>query len=61
MQSIIDWLAGKKTYITAVLIAVYNIGLAFAWWTPDDQYVMLVNTVLVTFGIGFLRAGIAKK
>ena len=61
MQKIIDWLSGKKTYITAVLIAVYNIAIAFTWWTPEDQYVLLINTILATFGIGFLRAGIAKQ
>lgn len=61
MQGIIDYLSGKKTYIVAILLAVYNVGIAFAWWTPDNTYITLVNTILATFGLGFLRAGIAKN
>ena len=61
MEKILVWLDGKKTYIVAILAAVYNIGLAFQWWTADNQYVTLVNTVLATFGLAFLRAGVSKS
>ena len=60
MSSILEFLKGKKTYITAVLFGVYNVGIELAWWTPDDSIVVLVNGLLASFGFGFLRAGIKK-
>ena len=52
-----EWLQGKKTYITAILIAVYNVGIAVGWWTPDNQIIIAVNGLLAALGFGFLRAG----
>ena len=61
MKGLVEWLEGKKTYIVAILGALYNVGIAFAWWTPDDQYVILINSVLAALGVGFLRAGVTKS
>ncbi len=52
------WLQGKKTYIMAVIIGVYNLGLLFGWWTADNQAVLTINTILGALGLGSLRAGV---
>ena len=56
----LKWLEGKKTYITAILLVVYNVGIALGWWTMDNEIIIAINTVLAGFGLGFLRAGVAK-
>jgi len=60
MQGIIDWLQGKKTYIIAVLAAVFNVGIAFGWWTLDSQVWELINIILGFLGLGTLRSGMSK-
>ncbi len=57
-----DWLKGKKTYIVAALMSMVSI---VNMVTGDMTLVQFVgsehlNTLLEAFGIGFLRAGIAK-
>lgn len=54
------WLQGKRTYITAILFGVFNVGVLLGWWTADSEIITLVNTVLGAFGLGFLRAGMKK-
>ena len=57
----LKFLNGKKTYITAVLFGVYNIGLALGWWTADSTIITAINTVLAAFGLAFLRHGVSKS
>jgi hypothetical protein len=61
MSKILEFLQGKKTYITATLFAVFNFGVAIGWWAPDNQIILLVNSLLAALGFGFLRAGVNKS
>lgn len=61
MQAILDFLNGKKTYIVAILLAVFDVGVAFGWWTFDSAVIQAVNALLAAFGLGFLRAGVTKS
>ena len=61
MQSILNFLNGKKTYITAILFAVFNLGVTLGWWTVDDVTIKAVDTLLAALGFGFLRAGVKKS
>lgn len=61
MQSILNWLTGKKTYIVAILAAIFNVGVTLGWWAADNQIVILINTILGSFGLAFLRAGVTKS
>ena len=60
-MKILEFLQGKKTFITAVIFAVFNFGIVMGFWTPDNQIWILVNTLLASFGFGFLRAGISNE
>ena len=60
MAAILAFLNGKKTYITAFLFALFNFGIAIGWWTPDNQIIYLINTLLASVGFGFLRAAVTK-
>jgi hypothetical protein len=61
MQTVLDFLNGRKTYITAFLFAVFNFGLSMGWWTAEDQIILMVNSLLAALGWGFLRAGVSKS
>jgi len=61
MQSIINFFSGKKTYITAILFAIFNLGLALGYWEADNQIIVTVNSLLGAFGFSFLRAGVKKS
>jgi hypothetical protein len=61
MQAVLDWLNGKKTYIVAILLAVFDIGVAVGWWPVDSAVWQSVNAILAAFGLAFLRAGVAKS
>jgi hypothetical protein len=61
MSSIWTWLQGKKTFIVAILIAVFNLGVASNWWMPEDPIVLAVNAILAAFGFGFLRSGMKTE
>ncbi len=61
MENLINFLNGKKTYITALLFAVFNLGVVLNWWTADNQVVLAVNTLLGSLGFAFLRAGVTKS
>jgi hypothetical protein len=56
----LDWLKGKKSYITAALFGVFNFGASVGWWALDSETWVAVNTVLATLGWGFMRAGVSK-
>jgi len=51
-------LEGYKTYITAVLLLVANLGVQFGWFT--QEIVSVANAVLGPLGLAFLRDGISK-
>lgn len=51
-------LAGKKTYIVAIVMAVLNFAVYMNWITVDQ--LTQVNAVLVALGLGALRAGASK-
>lgn len=61
MQGILAWLQGKKTYIIIIVGAVFNIGVAAGWWTPDSPLWELINTILVFLGIGAVRSGMKTE
>ena len=61
MKKILDTLSGKKTYIVAVLAAIFNMGVAFGWWATDSQVIITINSILAACGLGFLRAGVTKS
>ena len=60
MQGIIEFLTGKKTYITAFIFGVFNFGFALGWWTLDNSVWLAINSLLSMLGFGFLRAGVKK-
>ena len=57
-KDMIEFLQGKKTYIVMVVGIVVN-GL-FAMGYIDDKTVTLLDGVIVSLGLGTIRAGIAK-
>ena len=59
MSKLLDFLAGKKTYIIVVIGAVLNVAVAFGWVSPDN--LEQINAVLVALGLGAIRAGISKS
>jgi hypothetical protein len=58
MQTVLDWLQGKKTYITAILLIIFNMGVALKLWNPDNVTWTAIDTILAAFGLAFLRSGI---
>jgi hypothetical protein len=52
------FLEGKKTYITAGLLAVASFVYAMGW--IDEKTLVAIDSFLGAFGLGFLRAGIKK-
>ena len=59
INKVLDFLAGKKTYIVVIVGAVLNVAVAFGWVTPDN--LEAINAVLVALGLGALRAGVSKS
>ncbi len=57
-KGMIEFLQGKKTYIVMIAGIVVN-GL-FAMGYLDDKTVTLLDGVIVSLGLGTIRAGIAK-
>lgn len=58
MSKVLDFLAGKKTYIVAFVMAAVNFGVAVGWISPE--HLEQINYVLVALGLGAIRAGVAK-
>jgi len=50
-----DWLKGKKTYITALVIGLLAAAQALGYPIPEWIYAILGG-----LGLGTLRAGVAK-
>jgi hypothetical protein len=61
MQQALEWLSGKKTYITAILFAVFNLGTVLNLWTVDDATWKAIDTILGALGLTFLRLGVTKS
>ncbi len=55
MLSLIDWLKGKKSYITAALIVSGGIAVYFGVVIPEWIWLILGG-----LGVGFVRAGVGK-
>lgn len=55
MSKVVEWLNGKKTYITAIVIGVCAALQASGIEIPEYVYVLLG-----AFGLGAVRAGIKK-
>lgn len=56
MSKILDWLKGKKTYITALLAGVCAVLVELGIDIPP-----IVWEILAILGITFLRAGVTKN
>ncbi len=52
-------LDGKKTYITAVVMALASFALAIGWLSKE-QYQMILG-LLGSLGLAALRSGVAKS
>lgn len=51
-------LAGKKTYLIAVILGLLNVAVYLNWITVDQ--LEQINVILVALGFGALRAGFSK-
>lgn len=56
MKSIIEFLKGKRTYITAALMFITAGATAVGW--IDQKTMLMIDGFLAPFGFGFLRAGL---
>ena len=54
-NAVVKWLEGKKTYAVAITILACGILSAYGVEIPE-----FVWAALTAFGLGFLRAGMAK-
>ena len=61
MSGFLDFIQGKKTYIVAIVLAVFNVGCAVGWWTPDNAVWEAVNAVLVALGLGAIKSAVKKS
>ena len=52
-------LEGKKTYITAVVVALASFAMAMGWLTKEQYQVIL--GLLGSLGLAALRSGVAKS
>lgn len=56
MDKVSTALAGKKTYIVAIVIALLNAAVAFGWLSP--AHLTQINYVLGALGLGALRSAV---
>src|SRR3990167_9401204 len=54
----LNWLAGKKTYIVVAIGVLVN--GAYAMGLLDDKQVIVIDGFLGLLGLGTIRAGIAR-
>ena len=52
-------LDGKKTYITAVVVALASFAMAMGWLSQEQYQVIL--GLLGSLGLAALRSGVAKR
>ena len=62
MQSFVEYLAGKKTYIAAVIVAGLNMSIIFGWLGElTSEQIIAIEGLLVAVLGSTIRMGIAKK
>lgn len=54
-----EFLAGKKTYITAIVMGLAAFARSMGWITPEAA--QSIELYLVPLALGFLRAGVTKS
>lgn len=59
-MKILELIDGKKTYIVAVVTAVFNLLVAFNVITLSPEEMLAINGVLVALGGAAIRSGINK-
>ena len=59
MNKIMELLDGKKSYITFAI--AFIIGGLSAVGIVDAEFAAKIDMILIPLGLGFVRAGIAKK
>lgn len=59
MQKIVAALAGKKTYLVAIVMAVLNLLVALNWVSP--AHLSQINFVLTALGLSALRAAVPSN
>jgi hypothetical protein len=59
MKNLKTLLEGKKTYIVVIVAIVFNTLVQLGY--VDPSYVEYVNIILVSLGLGALRAGVTKS
>ncbi len=62
MESLIEYLKGKKTYIAAILGAALNLAIIFGWLgeLSVDQIIAIEGLIAAVLGTT-IRAGIKKS
>lgn len=58
MKNALTFLDGKKTYITAIVLAILNLAVALNWISPD--HLTQINFILTALGLGALRNAVGK-
>ena len=58
-QKLSTSLVGKRTYLTAIVIAVLNLAVAANWINP--AHLAEINVVLGALGLGALRAAVSNS
>ncbi len=59
MDKVFGFLAGKKTYITMILMVINHAGVTAGWWTWDQA--IIIDGFLAPLGLAFLRASFPDK
>lgn len=59
MDKIIGILAGRKTYIIAILAGLSSFAFAMGWISQEQ--LIRIDAILAPLGLAFLRAGVSKS
>ena len=60
-MKVIEFLQGKKTFIVALVNAVFNVLVAFNYVTVTPEQLLAINGVLVALGGATIRLGMNGK
>jgi hypothetical protein len=61
MNNLINWVDGKKTYITTFVMALFNFLRSMGWLDIDQEQVTSINTLFGAAIVVFLRMGVKKS
>jgi hypothetical protein len=61
MQSVLDFLSGKKSYILLFIGVIFNLGVISGWWATDNATWASIDTLLAGLLGASFRAGITKS